>query len=332
MEIIEVKDINRSAWADLTKTSPVATWFQTQAAYAFFDGLPFLEAFAIAIASERQLKGVVVGYIQKDGGKLKRFFSRRAIVLGGPLLDDTITAEELACLLCRVKDKVGKKSIFIEFRNFCDYSRWRTTFERCGFQYQPHYDIHVDTTSMELVNEHLGKSRKRDVRVSMRDGASVVTNPTLPQIHEFYGILKTLYETKVKTPLFPIEFFERLSTLDTSAFLLVEYVDRIVGGAVCVGLPGVALYEMYACGEDGAHKTIFPSEVATFSGLQYAAENGYPKFDMMGAGKPDDGGYGVRDFKLKFGGRLLELGRYNCVCKPLLFQIGKLGVRIMKKL
>ena len=99
-----------------------------------------------------------------------------------------------------------------------------------------------------------------------------------------------------------------------------------------MGLPGVALYEMYACGEDGVHKTIFPSEVATFSGLQYAAENGYPEFDMMGAGKPDDGGYGVRDFKLKFGGELLELGRYNYVSKPLLFQIGKLGVKILKKL
>lgn len=332
MEIIEVKDINHSAWADLAKTSPVATWFQTQAAYDFFDGIPFLEAFAFAVASERQLKGVVVGYIQKDGSKLKRFFSRRAIVLGGPLLEDTITEEELACLLCCVKDRVGKKTIFIEFRNFSDYNRWRITFERCGFQYQPHYDIHVDTTSMESVNDHLGKSRKRDVRVSMRDGALVVTNPSLPQIYEFYGILKTLYVTKVKTPLFPIEFFERLSTLDTSAFLLVEYAGRIIGGTVCVGLPGIALYEMYACGEDGVHKTIFPSEVATFAGLQYAAENGYPKFDMMGAGKPDDGGYGVRDFKLKFGGELLELGRYNCVCKPLLFQIGKLGVRIMKKL
>ena len=32
------------------------------------------------------------------------------------------------------------------------------------------------------------------------------------------------------------------------------------------------------------------------------------------------------------GGELLELGRFMHVSKPLLFQIGKLGVRIMKKL
>ena len=332
MNVFEGAHIDSQDWSNLVKSSPVATWFQTQEAYVFFDGLSFLEAFAYAVEADGRLKGVVVGYIQKDGGKIKRFFSRRAIVLGGPLLADDISDEELSLLLGTLKERAGKKAIFVETRNFNDYSRWKKVFERCGFQYQPHYDIHVDTTSLDVVNEHLGKSRKRDIRVSMRDGASVVAKPTLAQVHEFYGILKNLYETKVKTPLFPVEFFERLHALDSSAFLLVEYEGRIVGGTVCVGLPDVALYEMYACGEDGVHKTIFPSEVATFSGLQFAAENGYPTFDMMGAGKPDDGGYGVRDFKLKFGGELLELGRYNYVSKPLLFQIGKLGVKILKKL
>lgn len=332
MNIIEGVHIHPQDWSSLVKSSPVVTWFQTQEAYVFFDSLLFLEAFAYAVKADGQLKGLVTGYIQKDGGKIKQFFSRRAIVLGGPLLADDISDEELSLLLNTLKERAGKKVIFVETRNFNDYSRWRTIFEKSGFQYQPHYDIHVDTTSLDVVNEHLGKSRKRDIRVSMRDGASAITHPTLSQVHEFYDILKNLYETKVKTPLFPFEFFERLYALGPSVFLLVEYEGKIIGGTVCVGLAGVALYEMYACGEDGVQKTIFPSEVATYAGLQYAAENDYPKFDMMGAGKPDDGGYGVRDFKLKFGGELLELGRYVYECKPLLFQIGKLGVKIMKKL
>lgn len=332
MKIVVGKHIDSKAWMDLVKVSPVATWFQTQEAYDFFDGFAFLEAFAFAVEEDGRLKGIVTGYIQKDGGAVKRFLSRRAVALGGPLLAKDISDEELTLLLCTLKDQVGKKVIFVELRNFNDYGLWRTTFEQCGFQYQPHYDIHVATTSMEVINERLGKSRKRDIRVSMRDGASVVTQPNLAQVKDFYDILNTLYATKVKTPLFPLELFEKLFACDNAAFLLVEYAGRIVGGTVCVGLPGVALYEMYACGEDGAQKTIFPSEVATFAGLQYAAENGYPKFDMMGAGSPNDGGYGVRDFKLKFGGELLELGRYVYVSKPLLYQIGKLGVKIMKKL
>ena len=332
MGIVEGIHIDTKAWEDLAHHSPVATWFQTHEAYTFFGSLSFLEAFAFAVEAEGQLKGVVVGYVQKDGGKLMRYFSRRAIVYGGPLLADDISDEALTLLLQRVKKHVKNKAIYLESRNFNDYSRWRTVFEDCGFQYQPHYDIHVNTSSLDVVNENLGKSRKRDIRVSLRDGASTVAHPTLAQVHEYYGVLKHLYETKVKTPLFSLEFFERLFALDSSAFLLVEFEGRIVGGTVCVGLSGVALYEMYACGVDGVHKTIFPSEVATFAGLQYAAESGYPKFDMMGAGEPGDGGYGVRDFKLKFGGELLDLGRFVFICKPLLFNLGKLGVKIMRKL
>lgn len=332
MRIVEGENIDSEAWADLVNRSPVVTWFQTREAYTFFASLSFLQAFAYAVEVDGQLKGMVVGYLQKDGGKLKRFFSRRAIVFGGPLLDEAVSVEALAMLLQCLKERAGKDAIYIELRNFNDYSHWRSTFEKCGFRYEPHYDIHVDTSSIDVVLEHLGKSRKRDVRVSMRNGTKVVEHPTMSQIHEYYGVLSNLYTTKVKAPLFPIEFFERFSELDAAVFLLVEFEGRIIGGTVCVGLPEVALYEMYACGEDGVHKNIFPSEVATFAGLQYAAEHDYKKFDMMGAGKPDDGGYGVRDFKLKFGGDLLELGRFTHINKPFLYNIGKTGVSLMKKL
>ena len=207
MRIVEGKHIDPQAWALLVNYSPVASWFQTPEAYAFYASLSFLETFAYAIESDGRLKGVVVGYIQKDGGRLKQFFSRRTIVLGGPLLADDISEEELSLLLCGMIDRLKKTSIFTEIRNFNDYSRWRTVFEQCGFHCQPHYDIHVDTSSVEVVNEHLGKSRKRDIRVSLRDGATIVPHPTIQQVREYYEILKNLYETKVKTPLFPFEFF-----------------------------------------------------------------------------------------------------------------------------
>lgn len=331
-KLVEIIDIDPLAWDDLVRQSAVATWFQTREAYDFYDSLPFLEAFAIGVEDESKLKGVVVGIIQKDGAKLKQFLSKRAIITGGPLLADDITKEELMALLEALKSQLRRKAIYIETRNFNDYSRWQQAFEMSCFAYEPHYDIWVDTSSMDVVNEHLGKSRKRDIRVSLRDGATVVTKPTIEQVREYYVILADLYKNKVKTPLFPLTYFEQLYQFPSSAFLLVEYQGKIVGGTVCVGLQGKALYEMYACGKDGVYKNIFPSELATYAGLQYAAENDMPRFDMMGAGKPDDGGYGVRDFKLKFGGNLVEIGRCVFVCNPLLFQIGKLGVKILKKI
>ena len=89
------------------------------------------------------------------------------------------------------------------------------------------------------------------------------------------------------------------------------------------------MYEWFVCGNDHYRKGIRPSSVATWYGMQYAANHGYPLFDLMGAGKPDEP-YGVRDFKAEFGGKLVEHGRFLYVCKPLLYWIGKVGVKWLK--
>ena len=50
---------------------------------------------------------------------------------------------------------------------------------------------------------------------------------------------------------------------------------------------------------------------------------------MMGAGVPDVP-YGVRDFKSEFGGTMVEHGRFLNVCKPWLYRIGKLAIKVLK--
>jgi lipid II:glycine glycyltransferase (peptidoglycan interpeptide bridge formation enzyme) len=203
-------------------------------------------------------------------------------------------------------------------------------FEANGFAYQPHLNFHVDTSSLEIVEKNLGKSRKRDIRTTIRDGVTPVYQPTIAQVKQYYQILQNLYTTKVKTPLFSWNFFEQLHRTEHAHFILTEYQGRIIGGTVCVELPSKALYEWFACGEDGVYDHIYPSCYATYLGIKYAAEAGCQIFDMMGAGKPDEA-YGVRDFKAKFGGELVEHGRFLYIRKPLLYWIGKLGVKILKK-
>ena len=330
--ITSVDEITTAEWSDLVQSSSVASWFQTREAFEFFDGPSFLDAFCVAVKNNGLLKGLVVGYIQKDGGKLKQFFSRRAIINGGPLLADDITEQELGALLSAVKVFLKRKAIYIETRNFNDYGRWRVKFEKCGFDYEPHLNFHVDTTSIDTINQNMTKNRKRDIRVSFRDGAKIIENPTKKQIEDFYIILSDLYNNKIKTPLYPLSFFEELNKQSTAIILLVEYNEKIIGGTVCVVLKDTTVYEWFVCGMDDIDvKTIFPSEVATYAGLKYSTENGCKVFDMMGAGVPDVH-YGVRDFKAKFGGQLVEYGRFRYVCNPFLFKLGTFGVKILKKL
>ena len=92
-----------------------------------------------------------------------------------------------------------------------------------------------------------------------------------------------------------------------------------------------AIYEFYVCGLDSEFKDQYPSVIATWAAMEYANQNNIPKFDFMGAGSPDDT-YGVRDFKARFGGELVEHGRYINILNPLLYKTGVLGLKLLSKL
>ena len=388
VKILTYEQIDQHQWQELVQSSATATWFQTPEAYKFYASVEEMLPFAVGVVESQEcdseamgyetsetessvhtpsLKGVCVGYITKETNTIKQYLTCRAIIIGGPLLAEDISATALAELLnavaqCKVESvkcndmenssadpnastpytlhptqteastpyTLHPTPIYIESRNFHDYSKWRNIFEANGFAYQPHLNFHVDTSSIEVVDKNLGKSRKRDIRTTIRDGVTPVYQPTIEQVKQYYQILQNLYATKVKTPLFSWNFFEQLHRTEHARFILTEYQGRIIGGTVCVELPNRALYEWFACGEDGVYDHIYPSCYATYLGIKYAAESGCQIFDMMGAGKPEEA-YGVRDFKAKFGGELVEHGRFLCVRKPLLYWIGKTGVKLLKR-
>ena len=339
MKILKYCEINRNEWSALVASAATGNWFQSPEAYDFYADQPELfKPFAYGIKNDGKLRGVCVGYETVEKNPIKQFLTRRAIIIGGPCLADDCTDEEVNALLCALKSTllvgrngIGFQPIYIETRNFNDYSRWKDAFTAAGFEYVPHLNFHVDTSSVEVGEANIGKSRKRDIRTTIREGVTIIEKPTEGQVMEYYSILDDLYKTRVKTPLFPEAFFQALAKHPDARFLLTKLNGKIIGGTVCVAQEGKCLYEWFACGEDGVYPHVFPSCYATYAGIRYAAEHNMPRFDMMGAGKPDEA-YGVRDFKAKFGGKEVDHGRFLCVTKPLLYKIGVLGVKLLKKL
>ena len=358
--VLTYEQIDRNEWSKLVASSSTGTWFQTPEAFDFYASQPELfKPFAIGICNlkfetinaQSTLCAVCVGYVTKEKNPIKQFLTRRAIIIGGPCLADDCTNEEVELLMNGVrkmpilnpslKGRTLNAPIYIECRNFNDYSRWKGAFEKAGFEYKKHLNFHVDTSSVEVVEANLGKSRKRDIRTTIREGVNIISIYDLGlqvddlkrerMVHEYFVILSNLYKTRVKTPLFPEKFFQTLAKHPDARFLLTEYNGEIIGGTVCVVQQGKCLYEWFACGEDGVYPHVFPSCYATYAGIKYAAEHDMPRFDMMGAGTPDEA-YGVRDFKAKFGGKEVEHGRFLCVTKPLLYKMGVLGVKLLKKL
>ena len=323
--ILTYSDIDPQQWQSLVERSPYATWFQIPEAYAFYASLPDeLTPFTIGVDEDGQLMGVVVGYTTRETNPIKQLFTCRSIVIGGPLLDESISDNAVTALLCAVK-RVTRSSIYVETRNFHDYSRWRHVFKQCGFAYQPHLNIQVACTAEHTMSEQ----RQRQVKKAIKNGAEICEALSEQEIRDWYQILRQLYRQKVRTPLWSEDFFLQFYRNGVGKFLLVKYEGKVIGGMMCPIFAGKAIYEWYVCGLDEEYKEQYPSVMATYAAIEYAKQNGIPMFDFMGAGVPDKP-YGVRDFKMEFIGEVVEYGRYLHIRKPLMYKIGKWGVKILK--
>jgi lipid II:glycine glycyltransferase (peptidoglycan interpeptide bridge formation enzyme) len=291
--------------------------------------LSFLEPFLFGVLEDGNLSGLICGYIIADGGAVKQYFSRRAIVPGGLLLDKDVSEVALQTLLQHTVKHLKKKAIYIEIRNYNDYTPFRTIIEKAGFVYNPHLNFHVKTESEEGCLKQLHSSKRRAVKLTKKAGVEIVEIADSKELKQYYSILENLYKYKVKTRLFPYEFFENFAHLPEGKIFGIKYQGNIIGGSVCACY-GTVVYEWFVCGLDGKWKNVFPSVLATWAGIEFSAKNNFKYFDFMGAGKPSEP-YGVRNFKAEFGGELVEHGRFVCVCNSLLYNLGKEAIRFLKK-
>ena len=181
MRVIGYKDIDRAEWSVLVKASATGTWFQTPEAYCFYESMPeFFRPFVVAVervndlANERTLRGVCVGYVTIEKNALKQMLTRRAIIIGGPCLAYDCVDYEVMELLRAVRKQLADEAIYIECRNFNDYSQWRNAFEAEGFSYVPHLNFHVDCTDKEAMDAKLSENRKRQIKKAVKSGIEIV--------------------------------------------------------------------------------------------------------------------------------------------------------------
>lgn len=402
--ILTYTEIDREAWSRLVQTSRTGTWFQSPEAYELFASLPeMFTPFAFGVVSkpesdsgqiiEATLRGVCVGYVTKEKSRLRQFFTRRAIILGGPCLAEDATDEEVTALLSTLNAQLStlnsqptspsekgsgnvpqhstlNSPIYIEIRNFNDYSRWRGAIEAAGFSYQPHLNFHVDCTDKQKMWERLSDNRKRQIRKgdtppaplsegrgmpnpepSLKGGEKEGKDVSEQDVREWYGILQELYRTKVKTPLLPVEFFVQAYKQGVGHFLLIRHEGKIIGGSMVVKKPTTdTLPGPLSEGRENADENAIGNGVVYEwyeCGMNAAYKEQYPSVMATWAGmqyaheqgcaRYDMMGagvpgvpYGVRDFKSEFGGTLVEHGRWLYVAKPWLYAIGKAGVEMLK--
>jgi len=305
---------------------PHGNFFQSTKAYEFFQSVENYEPVLLVAKKGNEMVGSLLAALMKEKG-IKGYFSRRCIVWGGPLVKED-NPHIAHGLLDKLNQIVSSKTIYTEFRNLYDICWAQASFLENGFQFNDHLNYLVKVDSLENAKRKLSKSKLRQINQSLKLGASIIEPRNLEDVRNFYHILVKLYKEKVKKSLPVFNFFEKFYTgVSLGKYFLIEQNNRIVGGILCP-IYKDTIYEWFVCGKDGDIKNVYPSVLATWAPIEYAARNGLTYFDFMGAGKPD-ADYGVREFKSKFGGELVNYGRFLRINKPVLYFIGKVGVKVL---
>ena len=327
MRVITDSAISDGAWISFIDGNMHATPFQSPAFLRFFNSVGGFSAKSYAVQDGGIVKALAVVTVQGEKGPAG-LFSRRQIVYGGPLADDN-SPDALDMLLKAMDEDVPGGVIYTEIRNLSDYSSLRDVFISNGYVYVPYLNFRVDTRSRETMAGRVSSSRLRQIRKAQQQSVTYSEAQDADEVRQFYLLLKDLYMTRLHKPLPGEDFFVQFFKQDLGKYLLVRHEGQIIGGIMCPVLEGRAIYEFYVCGLDEAYPDYYPSVMATWFAMEYACENKIPLFDLMGAGRPGEV-YGVRDFKARFGGELVEYGRYLKIRKPLLYKTGKAALKFMK--
>lgn len=326
MKITEESEISDKQWDEIISVSPFASFFQTKDFYRLFNSVESQSAKVFAIGGEN-LKALCVVTIQKEKG-IKGFFSRRAIIYGGPVINGA-NEDEFELLLMTIQKKTCRRAIYTEIRNLNSYHDFDRIYHRNKWEYLPYLNYVVDCSDRESFLKKMGNNRKRQIKKAFESGVKIKEANTLEEVVQFYSMVKKFYKKKVGKPLPPKEFFEEFFRKDMGKYLLVTYQNGIIGGILCPVFKEKFIYELYIFGLDDEYKNQSPSVMATWAAIEYAYANKIHYFDFMGAGRKDLD-YGVREFKSRFGGQLVEYGRYIKINSIFLYRIGQLAIKIMK--
>lgn len=313
--------------------SVLQSWFTWQ----LFDQTKNFQPILLVCADEKKdIQGVVLGVLIHEKSWLKRKFSSRVVVYGGPLVNENHPEKKeiFRFLLANLIREVSRRSIFIQFRASYDLSEYSTIFQQFNFNWVPRLNLLIDTTDKEDFTREISSSRRRQIRKSLANGARIIEPNTIEQVRAFYDILFDLYRNRVRKPLpdwsFFDAFFKLIKDQDSGKFFLIEFQDRIIGGIMSPFQHGKSVFEWYVCGLDSEYKSlgIYPSVLATWAAIEHSGKSACKIFDFMGVGKPDQP-YGVREFKKMFGGKQVNYGRYIRINNRFMYALAELGYNFL---
>jgi lipid II:glycine glycyltransferase (peptidoglycan interpeptide bridge formation enzyme) len=263
-----------------------------------------------------------------------RHLTTRAVAYGSVLCAPGPQGQQaLALLLQTYVQQVNKAPLFTELRNLSDLETVQATLRAHNFVYEDHLNYLIDLRrSPEAILQNIGRRTRKHIRRGLRRAKVIVQQATQQsQVDICYDLLSQTYQA-AQVPLADRSLFQSAFDLLHPKGMVrfsLAYVDQTPVAVSIELLYKDIVYGWYG-GVDRAYSSYHTNELLMWHILRWGAENDYRVYDFGGAGKPDEE-YGVRDFKAKFGGRLVNYGRNTYVHAPLTLKISKAAYQAARR-
>lgn len=266
------------------------------------------------------------------GGPL-RALTTRAVAFAGPLVgSERDGAEALGALLSGYRRSMPRSILFTEIRHVTDPQAVLPSLAPVGFRHEDHLNFLVDLTpAPDELWGRIASSARRNVQKARRMGVTVEEASDDADIAEGYEVLRDVYR-RIQVPLPDRSLFDAahriLAPLGRFRVLLAHTEGRTIGVLTLLRYKDVATY--WYTGTLRDYATHRAGDLLVWRAIEWAREQGCRVLDFGGAGRPDEP-YGVRDFKAKYGGTLVDFGRDVLVPSPVRFRLTTSGYELVRR-
>lgn len=328
------RELDPELWREFLYNNPHAGIFHTP------------EMFAVFARTSGYEPGLWAA-LDAGGCPVALFAPVRIALLGGPmglLTSRAVAYSGVACrcgrdeqaalsLLLQAYGRERSSSVlFTELRNAAPVGCLQPTLDAHGYQHEDHLNFYINLTQPETALwGNIRSSARRNVRKAETMGV-VVDEVTEPDgLGPAYEVLRAVYK-RLQVPLPDISLFVAALEVLRPAGMMHVFVARLddtpIGALTLLIHQGVMTY--WYTGTLREFSAFRPADLLVWHALKLGADSGCRLFDFGGGGRPDEE-YGVRDFKAKFGGELVNYGRHLCVHAPRRLQLSRMGYQMARR-
>lgn len=324
--------VPKESWQTYVDNHPWGSIFHTPYIFDVYDATPNFQPYAFfAIDQDGKIHGMLAGFLQTVKPGILKIISTRSVMLQSPIYSAT---EALSILLSYYKQWSKGKAIYTEVRNHYVDEAYSAEFSKAGFIWEGHYNIVREMpATVEQLWKEVGRKRKDGINKAKRFSFLVCEDNSSTTIDEFYNLLSENYKVLGLPIPEPVFFYTCIQADSSNSCKLFKLVDAGVTKIVLLSfLYRGTLYAVYI-GSDQNHEFLNkrPIDVFYYEVMRWCIENGVQYFDWLGAGKPNVS-YGVRDFKLQYGGELVDFGRFQFIHSPILYSLANTGFGLLRRI